>query len=107
MKAFVAFFLLILAGCLRISAQECYRVMFYNVENLFDISDDALTQDEEFTPHGKKHWTKDRYVDKLRSGKPSGVGRFDPQDTFGSGEIRYCPSGFSGWSGDRCGFALP
>ena len=67
MKAFVAVFLLILAGCLRISAQECYRVMFYNVENLFDTSDDALTQDEEFTPCGKKHWTKDRYVDKLRS----------------------------------------
>lgn len=47
-------------------AQEEYRIMFYNVENLFDTVDDPLTRDEEFTPGGAKHWTKDRYFVKLR-----------------------------------------
>lgn len=46
--------------------QESSRVLFYNVENLFDTVDDPLTRDEEFTPGGKKHWTKDRYVAKLK-----------------------------------------
>ncbi|MEG2790824.1 MAG: hypothetical protein RSA98_04450, partial [Odoribacter sp.] len=35
--------------------------MFYNVENLFDTTDDPLTADEEFTPQGNKYWTKARY----------------------------------------------
>lgn len=47
-------------------AQESYRVMFYNVENLFDISDDPQTLDEEFTPRSERHWTRDKYTDKLR-----------------------------------------
>lgn len=48
------------------TAQERCRVMFYNVENLFDTSDDPHTTDNEFTPTGKKQWTKARYTDKLR-----------------------------------------
>lgn len=40
-------------------------VAFYNVENLFDTSDDPATFDEEFTPTGKKEWTEERYQDKL------------------------------------------
>ena len=68
MKAVVVVVLLLtLAGVIHVSAQENYRVVFYNVENLFDTSNDALTQDDEFTPRGKMHWTKDRYVKKLRS----------------------------------------
>ncbi|MDE5611221.1 MAG: endonuclease, partial [Odoribacter sp.] len=38
------------------------RVVFYNVENLFDIYDDPLTRDDEFTPRGAKHWTQARYM---------------------------------------------
>jgi len=41
------------------------RFTFYNVENLFDISDDSLTADEEFTPEGDKSWTLNRYYDKI------------------------------------------
>lgn len=44
---------------------QTYRVVFYNVENLFDIKDDPFTEDEEFTPAGAKHWTEHRYLDKL------------------------------------------
>lgn len=41
------------------------RIVFYNVENLFDIHDDPLTNDEEFTPEGQKKWTAYRYNKKL------------------------------------------
>jgi len=34
-----------------------FRAMFYNVENLFDSYNDSLTNDDEFTPMGTRHWT--------------------------------------------------
>lgn len=40
-------------------------VVFYNVENLFDIKNDPHTNDEEFTPYGDKEWDEDRYETKL------------------------------------------
>ena len=40
-------------------------VGFYNLENLFDIVNDTLTLDEEFTPEGDKNWTEEKYRDKL------------------------------------------
>ncbi len=46
--------------------QSSHRIVFYNVENLFDTFDDPLTRDEEFTPQGAKHWTSKRYMTKLR-----------------------------------------
>lgn len=49
-----------------VTAQQHYRIMFYNVENLFDTYDDPLTRDDEFTPFGAKHWTKARYMIKMR-----------------------------------------
>ena len=54
------------------SAQEKkdYRVVsvaFYNVENLFDIYDDPLIFDEEFTPTGKNRWTEELYFKKLEN----------------------------------------
>ena len=42
-----------------------HRLAFYNVENLFDLEDDPLTLDEEFTPSGKLQWTPERYQTKL------------------------------------------
>jgi predicted extracellular nuclease len=44
---------------------KTYRFAFYNVENLFDLVDDPKTEDEEFTPKGKKEWTEERYLKKL------------------------------------------
>ncbi len=41
------------------------RIAFYNVENLFDLEDDPLTLDEDFTPSGKQEWTQERYRSKL------------------------------------------
>jgi len=42
-----------------------YRVMFYNVENLFDTENDPAINDDEFLPAGAKQWTKARYQEKL------------------------------------------
>lgn len=39
--------------------------MSYNVENLFDTYDDPLTIDEEFTPKGARHWTKQKFEIKI------------------------------------------
>ncbi len=40
-------------------------IAFYNVENLFDIENDSLTFDDDRTPNGKDHWTKERYFKKI------------------------------------------
>ena len=40
-------------------------VSFYNLENLFDTINDPNTNDEEYLPHGKNHWTSERYVKKV------------------------------------------
>ncbi|MCK5776714.1 MAG: endonuclease [Bacteroidales bacterium] len=42
-----------------------FRIMFYNVENLFDPFDDSLTRDEEFTSEGSRHWSWGKYQTKL------------------------------------------
>ncbi len=42
-----------------------FRIMFYNVENLFDTFDDPAINDEEFTSNGEKGWSYYRYKEKL------------------------------------------
>ena len=46
--------------------QQEFRVMFYNVENLFDLYDDPETNDDEFLPDGARNWTPNRYYARLR-----------------------------------------
>lgn len=41
------------------------HVMFWNVENAFWPADDPLTDDDEFTPQGTRHWTMSRLRQKL------------------------------------------
>ncbi|MDH6305106.1 endonuclease/exonuclease/phosphatase family metal-dependent hydrolase [Parabacteroides sp. PF5-5] len=43
-----------------------FRVMSYNVENLFDTEDNPATNDDEFLPSGNRRWTKGRYYHKLQ-----------------------------------------
>lgn len=52
-------------GTLPLSAQMPFRIMEYNVENLFDCEDDSLKNDEEFLPGATGRWTYTRYHDKL------------------------------------------
>lgn len=44
-----------------------YRLMFYNVENLFDWYDDPLTADDDFLPARQMHWTKRRCLHKINN----------------------------------------
>lgn len=46
-------------------SQSVFRVMEYNVENLFDCVDDSLKNDEEFLPGSGRGWTTARYWEKL------------------------------------------
>ena len=43
------------------------RLMFYNVENLFDIFDDTLKEDNDFLPGGLMRWNFTRYNKKINS----------------------------------------
>lgn len=43
---------------------EVYRIMFYNVENLFDPYDDPEKNDNDFTPEGNYRWTEFRWREK-------------------------------------------
>ena len=41
------------------------RIVWWNVENLFDCQHDSLKQDQDFLPGGSYHWTNGRYWKKL------------------------------------------
>ena len=47
--------------------QTNFRVMFYNVENLFDTIDEPKKNDNEFLPEGAMKWTIGRYRNKLNN----------------------------------------
>lgn len=61
--------LLCAGGCfsLGLGAQTPFRVMSYNVENLFDCQDDSLKDDAEFLPDAERQWTYQRYQTKLNN----------------------------------------
>lgn len=48
------------------SAQLDFRVMSYNVENLFDTEDNPDKNDNDFLPTGNHYWTRGRYYHKLQ-----------------------------------------
>ncbi len=70
-KRKIDFFLFL--GCFFVFSVHCvaqnrtgeWAVMFYNVENLFDLKDDPETLDEDFTPGGDRHWTYPRFQEKI------------------------------------------
>lgn len=69
LRTCLLFFLLLFCLPSRSSAQtkpaKDFRVVFYNVENLFDPVDDPETNDNEYTPTGKSHWTVSRLNQKV------------------------------------------
>ena len=57
-------FLLFLFACctsVTIVAEKPFRVMFYNVENLFDTIDNPRKNDNEFLPTSAKFWNSKKY----------------------------------------------
>lgn len=64
---FIGISILFISTCIGQNEKK-YKIItlaFYNVENLFDYEDDPLTFDEEWTPDGKNHWTKELYEAKV------------------------------------------
>lgn len=57
--------LLLFAGVSLFGQNKRYTVMFYNVENLFDLFNDPNVNDDEFTPEGPKEWSEVKYLKKL------------------------------------------
>jgi len=43
-----------------------FTLAFYNLENLFDITNDPDTHDEDFTPEGRNKWNAKRYDRKIK-----------------------------------------
>lgn len=48
-------------------SQSDFRIVFYNVENLFDTTDDPLKNDDEFLPDGAMKWSPRKYREKLKN----------------------------------------
>jgi len=65
------------------------RMMFYNVENLFDTFNDTLVDDDEFLPFGLRNWNSKRYYQKLNSLYKTiiAVGEWDSPDIIGLCEV--------------------
>jgi len=47
-------------------SSNAFTIAFYNLENLFDTTDDPNTFDDDFTPKGKKNWNNKRYKKKIQ-----------------------------------------
>jgi len=47
------------------NTSEIYTIAFYNVENLFDTTNDPLIHDNDFLPNSLKRWTPKRYQKKI------------------------------------------
>lgn len=70
-------------------AQEQYRIVSYNVENLFDYKNDSTTNDDEFTPQGQRAWNYEKYQKKLSriSKVIAAIGEGQPPFAIGLCEI--------------------
>jgi predicted extracellular nuclease len=50
----------------RYNKNNYFTIAFYNLENLFDTSNDPNTLDDDFLPNSERRWTRKRYKKKLR-----------------------------------------
>ena len=67
---FLTYASLLLPFCLWGQNEASYKirtVAFYNVENLFDTTNDTLIFDDDRTPEGAYHWTQNRYEAKIKN----------------------------------------
>lgn len=69
--------------------QAPFRVMCWNVENLFDIRHDSLKNDYEFLPEALRHWNYGRYRKKLSNMARviTAVGEWTPPALIGLCEV--------------------
>jgi len=71
---------------------KAFKVVSYNVENLFDCVDDSLTNDAEFLPGGMRGWNYEKYQRKLNNiGRViTAIGGWNPPAVIGLCEIESC-----------------
>lgn len=77
-----------LAGVLTASA-DSLCVVSYNVENLFHPENDSLTNDDEWTADGERHWSFTRYNRKVENIAKvlTNIGKWSGVDVVGLQEI--------------------
>lgn len=87
MKIYCLFAMLVFS--LNCFARTEFRVVFYNVENLFDCDHDSGKSDEEFLPSGIRGWTPTRFYNKIgKIGKVlSAIGIDDFPELVGLAEV--------------------
>ncbi|MGL4993822.1 MAG: endonuclease/exonuclease/phosphatase family protein [Bacteroidales bacterium] len=89
-KAIIAYIIIFASVCnAQTLHKESLRVMFYNVENLFDCSDDTLKMDDEFLPNGTRRWHPGRLNKKLKmiSKVITSIGEWNPPAIIGLCEV--------------------
>jgi len=71
------------------SGFSTFTVSFYNVENLFYPTDDSLTNDDDYTPTGKSHWSFNKYYKKVSNVAKVfiAMGEGEPPAVIGLAEI--------------------
>jgi predicted extracellular nuclease len=57
-------FFVLLFFCVNNLYSKEFNILFYNVENFFDIENDPNTNDDNFTPDGTNHWNRHRFIQK-------------------------------------------
>ena len=80
---------LLLLSSLTLGAQEgqaFFSAGWWNVENLFDTRNDSLTLDDDFTPEGSYHWTRNKFETK-RNGIYKTLLLMDLPDVVGLAEV--------------------
>ena len=89
MRFFIVFTLLLFSLISISQTNDSYKIMFYNVENLFDTYDDSLTNDDEFLPEGERYWTNSKYYKKVKQIYKviTAVGEWNPPALIGLSEI--------------------
>ena len=120
-KGIIILLLLFLSPSLLTAQKEKnFRVMCWNVENLFDIRHDSLKNDYEFLPNALRHWNYTRYKKKLVSIARviTAVGEWTPPALVGLCEVEndsvpfkrtwisLCYDSLSRRTGHRRGLAL-
>lgn len=88
LRLFLVILLMLTASAQMVEGQE-FGVMFYNVENLFDTADDTTKDDDEFLPEGSRHWTENRYWQKINalSRVIAAAGEWEPPALVGLCEV--------------------
>jgi predicted extracellular nuclease len=71
------------------SSKPDLKAVFYNVENFYDWEDDPKTNDQDFLPDSKRHWTQSRFEDKAMNIYKvfASIGEYDFPTIIGMAEI--------------------